>query len=357
MCRAGKDGRYRICPANNHPEKLKERDARRRLAYMKKSMKQRISNFKAELERREQEGAPVAGKALDELKKEMLFKPTDLLYQRHLEYAHVAISNLRKMKMETHLVYAGKTSGGDLKWTADREKIHNEIIREQLAAWENVPRNAEAIFSGGLGGAGKSTVLKAYANIDLKQYATLNPDDIKEVMAAKGLVPEVSGLTPMEASPLIHEEASHITKQLAMVAMHRKMNIIYDITMADYGSTKKKVDNLRNSGYEQIDAIFVDISEETSDERADARHLRGHNRYLSGEGFGGRLLPKGISAAQVPEDPEYRSLNAENFLKLKEDGVFRNTVAYDNNRAGEEPIKLDSLKTVTNPPTLVPSSV
>ena len=38
-------------------------------------------------------------------------------------------------------------------------------------------------MAGGLGGAGKSTVLEKYAGIDRSKYLTINPDDIKEEMA------------------------------------------------------------------------------------------------------------------------------------------------------------------------------
>lgn len=199
-----------------------------------------------------------------------------------------------------------------------------------------------------MGGAGKSTVLKKYANIDLSKYATLNPDDIKEVLAAKGLIPEISGLTPMEASPLVHEEASYITGQLAKVLMARKKNIIYDLTMASYSSTKKKIEILQHLGYEKIDAVFVDISSETSDKRAAVRHLNGHNRFLTGVGMGGRLLPRGLTAAQVPEDDDYKSSNAEAFLRLKSEGVFNHTEAYDNDVDGRPPIKLKSLRKSDN---------
>ena len=66
---------------------------------------------------------------------------------------------------------------------------------------------------GGLGGAGKTTILKGQANVDLSRYLMINPDDIKEEMAQRGLVPHIEGLSPMEASDLVHEESSAIAKQ------------------------------------------------------------------------------------------------------------------------------------------------
>ncbi len=46
----------------------------------------------------------------------------------------------------------------------------------------------------------------------------INPDDIKEEMAKRGMIPEVGGLSPMEASDLVHEESSDVAKRLAVRA-------------------------------------------------------------------------------------------------------------------------------------------
>lgn len=332
MCRAGKDKTRRYCPATTSEERIRERNARRRLSYHKSTISKLVAKAVEDGILTEKEISQIGLKA------------QRAGYKNHLEYVSGVIDKLRATGKETHLQHARPTSNGDLVWDTDRAKIHREIIQEQLAKWEDVPCNAEAIFSGGLGGAGKSSVLKKHCDLDLTQYATLNPDDIKEVLAQKGLVPQIDGLTPMEASPLVHEEASWICSQLARIVISRKKNVIYDITMASYGSTKKKIDNLANSGYGKIDAIFVDISPSTSDSRAATRHLNGHNRYLKGEGHGGRILPKGLTAAQVPKDDRYRSLNAEIFTQLKEEGVFSSAKAFDNDVDGRAPIELDSLR-------------
>ncbi len=82
--------------------------------------------------------------------------------------------------------------------------------------------SGRAIIAGGLSGAGKSTVLDHYAGIDRSQYLTINPDDIKEKMADRGLIPQVDGLSPMEASDLVHEESSYIARRLALSGSGRR---------------------------------------------------------------------------------------------------------------------------------------
>jgi len=45
----------------------------------------------------------------------------------------------------------------------------------------------------------------------------------------------------LEASDLVHEESSHIAKQLALRAMPEGKNVIWDITMASRESTERRI--------------------------------------------------------------------------------------------------------------------
>jgi hypothetical protein len=117
-------------------------------------------------------------------------------------------------------------------WQRERRTAHDSIIESFYARSSGVPCEHLAVIAGGLGGAGKSTVLEKHAGINRSQYLTVNPDDIKEEMADRGLVPMVDGLSPMEASDLVHEESSHIARQLALRAQGDGKNIIWDITMS-----------------------------------------------------------------------------------------------------------------------------
>ncbi len=69
-------------------------------------------------------------------------------------------------------------------WSEERDALHDSHHRRSLyAKAADVPCERRAIIAGGLGGAGKSTVLEEYAGIDRSQYLTINPDNIKEEMA------------------------------------------------------------------------------------------------------------------------------------------------------------------------------
>ena len=178
-----------------------------------------------------------------------------------------------------------------------------------------MPSERRAIIAGGLGGAGKSTVLEHYAGIDRSKYLTINPDDIKEEMARRGLIPHVDGLSPMEASDLVHEESSYIARRLALRGQAEGKNIIWDITMASQEKTDERIDQLRIPGYSHIKGIFVDISVETAVTRVAARHREGHDDYRAGKGFGGRFVPAEVIERQA--DPDWGSVNRKNFEAVK----------------------------------------
>jgi hypothetical protein len=222
-------------------------------------------------------------------------------------------------------------------WTSDRAAMHIQIVDE---LWQkngaNIPKDGRAVIAGGLGGAGKSTVLKGYAGIDASQFVTVNPDDVKEVMASKGMVPPVDGLSLMESSALVHEESSHIANMLAARAYAEKTNIVWDITMSRKASVEKRIAEMRAAGYTDVDAVFVDIPVETSVERALGRHRRGMEKAKAGDGLGGRYVPPSIIRQNSSDTSS--SANRDTFDALQPE--FDSWVVYDNSVAGREPQKI-----------------
>jgi len=221
-------------------------------------------------------------------------------------------------------------------WSEQRDALQDSIIEYLYARASDVPCERRAIIAGGLSGAGKSTVLEKHAGIDLSQYLTVNPDKIKEEMADRGMVPMVEGLSPMEASDLVHEESSYIARQLAMLAQADGKNIIWDITMSSQAKTADRIMQLRSAGYSRIDGIFVDIPVETAVTRVDSRHREGQDDYRVGKGFGGRFVPAEVIERQV--DANWGSLNRKNFEAVKY--RFDTWARYEN--SGAAPVLADS---------------
>jgi predicted kinase len=221
-------------------------------------------------------------------------------------------------------------------WSDQRDALHDAIIEDLYARASDVPCEHRAILAGGLPGAGKSTVLERYAGIDRSQYLTINPDDIKEEMARRDMIPPVSGLTPMEASDLVHEESSHVAKRLAHRAQADGKNVIWDVTMSSQVSTVSRIDSLRASSYIRIEGIFVDIPVDISVSRADTRHRECQDDYRAGGGMGGRFIPAEIIRAQA--DPEWGSRNRKTFDEVK--SHFDRWYRFDN--SGSTPVLVDA---------------
>jgi predicted kinase len=218
-------------------------------------------------------------------------------------------------------------------WSAERDAVHDSIIEDICSRAQDVPCERQAIIAGGLGGAGKSTVLGKHAGIDLTRYLTINPDDVKEEMGKRGLIPEVAGLSPMEASDLVHEESSHIAKRIARRAAAEGKNVIWDITMSRQDSTEERIDNLHAAGY-SVAGLFVNITVETSVSRAEFRHRSGHEEYRAGIGLGGRYVPPEIIRAQA--DEVWGSQNRKTFEAVRH--RFDQWSRYDNSVDGRPPV-------------------
>jgi predicted ABC-type ATPase len=220
----------------------------------------------------------------------------------------------------------------DNQWTTERQLIHRDLVDDLYESAADVPNDHKTIMAGGLGGAGKSTVLEKHANVDRSQYLTVNPDDIKEAMSLRGLIPAVEGLSPMEASDLVHAESSYVAKRLARRAMDDGKNIIWDITMSSTASTEQRLDDLNRAGYSTT-GIFVNIGIAEAVRRADARHRKGYEDYRAGSGLGGRYVPPEVIEAQA--DPEWGSRNRRTFEQVK--SRFMDWAVYDNSIAGRDP--------------------
>ena len=238
---------------------------------------------------------------------------TDAEWSNHVRDVRVSLEKAHTEGLATDRRYAIDEDGE--AWLLSRREVHEMIIDDLYAEAAAVPCEHKAIVAGGLAGAGKTTVLTEQAGIDRSQYMTINPDDVKLEMAKRGLIPSVDGLSPMESSDLVHEESSHIAKQLAIRARADGKNLIWDITMSSRSSTERRMDDLRTSGYASIEGIFVDIPVDVSINRADARHRQDQEKYRAGDGLGGRYVPPEVTLAQA--DSQWGSKNRRTFEDLK----------------------------------------
>jgi predicted ABC-type ATPase len=216
---------------------------------------------------------------------------------------------------------------GGYSWTPQRVLEHQQILQDFLAKQVSVPSEKKALVMGGLPGAGKSTTMKLIPDISLRDYAIINPDDFKAELATRGMVPEVAGLSPLEASSLVHDESSWLADEAARLLLERGKNIAYDMTMAHEASVIHRLDRLDKGGY-TVRGVFVDSPVERSVQRALRRYKQGLEAYRAGTSpLGGRYVPPDMIRSQELSPGHTR--NRQNFEALK--SRFADWQLWDNN--------------------------
>lgn len=255
---------------------------------------------------------------------------SDAEYQAHAERVGEAVQRdwTRGTDKEFSLDGKGK------KWEKERARLHIEIAdrmyEEQFA---DIPSDGKAMFSGGLGGAGKGTILSSgrIEGFEPDQYGTVNPDDVKEFMAKQfpDMIPDREGYSSkMEASAVIHEESSHIALMIAERAYAERKNMVWDITMGSERSVDGRIKKLREAGYEQIEAVFVDIPVEVSVKRALSRHRNGMEKRRRFEATG--EFPRGRDGEAETEEPLGGRFVPPSVIRLQADGdTSKNRKAFE----------------------------
>ncbi len=212
-------------------------------------------------------------------------------------------------------VFAGRntstseTIGGTGQvWKPERARLHNQLVDEAMSRAASVPAEGKAILGGGLPGAGKTTALKQLPGVDVSKYMTVAPDDFKEELAKRGMIPHIHGLTPMEASPLVADETLHIA-------------------------------SLHAAGY-KVRGVYVDVPIATSIKRAQSRYDAGAAAWLKGQGLGGRYVPPAdIQNVWGTTDPDV-SQNETYFEHIK--SFVDEWQKMDNSVAGRKPQLISS---------------
>jgi hypothetical protein len=174
-------------------------------------------------------------------------------------------------------------------WTPERNNAQGLLVTDVYARAACVPRERAAIMAGCLRGADKDGVL-AQEGVDQSRYLTISVDSVLQEMAARGLIPRIKGLSPMEAADLAHTEAQFLAKRLALRALTDGRNLLWDITMASKPAVESWLSALETAGF-TTSGLFVDIEIEESIRRSESLHREGEEEYRQGHGYGGRYIP------------------------------------------------------------------
>ncbi|MDQ3577212.1 MAG: zeta toxin family protein [Actinomycetota bacterium] len=238
---------------------------------------------------------------------------TDEQWAAHVQEVDAKVAEALAQGRATAVTHT--VNGDGVHWLPERAAKQRRIAAELYARGAWVPDEGEALFTGGLPGAGKTTALNQNPDVEPSRYLVLNADDAKEKLCEYGMVPPIDGIAPLEGSELIQQEASAITDLVTGLAVQSRKNVIWDTTMSSHGSVDRRVDRLRDAGYDRLTALFLDVPIDVSLRRVDQRHRQGYEKYRNGDRCEGRHVL--ASYIQSAADPDYTSVNRRVFEDRK----------------------------------------
>jgi hypothetical protein len=174
-------------------------------------------------------------------------------------------------------------------WTAGRNQQVGELIAEVFQSAGPVPREYRAVIVGGPPGADKAAALEQ-AGVSPSQFLAISVGDVLTRMAARGLIPAVAGRPPLAGAELVHAEARHVAKRIALVAVNDGWNAILDVTLASLPFAESWTYALRFADY-WVTALYAGLDPAESVRRSAAGYQHGEDEYRQGRGFGGRPVP------------------------------------------------------------------
>jgi predicted kinase len=147
----------------------------------------------------------------------------------------------------------------DGNWTPERATLHDEIIDTIFEGTTPVEGAPQLVVTGGLPGAGKSTVLKARGE-EFTNHVHIDPDRIK------GMLPEYEGWN----ATLVHEESSLIAERIMQRGIEGNYNIIYDASLKTQSSAHDLINEFEDDIGMNYNSkiVFVDVPMKMAMERA-----------------------------------------------------------------------------------------
>lgn len=209
-------------------------------------------------------------KDYEELKKGLLFDdPYAVKYmQEHGLTREDVLAQMDKAREDSKNVVSSQARNSvDGKYTKERSELHQKIV-DDLTRGKQSQDQPLALITGGLPGAGKSSILETDAYSEFNKNAVpIASDEIKSMLAkADGI--EKLGVHAFE----YHEESRDVVNLLTNAAVSRKLNMVLDTTMSRTGKTIKMVDAMHKNGY-RVEVAFANLPLHKSVHRAAFRFL------------------------------------------------------------------------------------
>lgn len=149
-------------------------------------------------------------------------------WQKHTEFVEKTLQQLRDDNVDSRTL-CGALDRGWVRWSAERRAQQRHLVRDLWEAGSaGIPRAARAMFLAG-NDSGEKLLRLADPDFDLNPAEFLIVDAfwVEASMVDRGMAPRIEGLSPMEASRLIREEACELAERLAQLAYAESRNLLY----------------------------------------------------------------------------------------------------------------------------------
>lgn len=171
--------------------------------------------------------------------------------------------------VDTEHAHRAKSADGSLgHYSPERIALHAQIAKALLQGADHHPGSARAVFLAGGPASGKSTLLKQ-GHVHVPADAVdVNPDIVRSML------PEYKALVAAgdkSASAKTHEEASHISKLVANLALSRQHHVVFDtVGNSGPGAFRKKIEAAKEHGH-AVSVHYATVSTQEALRRSAAR--------------------------------------------------------------------------------------
>jgi predicted ABC-type ATPase len=165
-------------------------------------------------------------------------------------------------------------------YTKRRQQLHRVIHKRFLDHVPSVPKHQKPVALVTMGGpaSGKSTLVSHILG-EIRDFALVNPDDVKERLPEykqgleMGTQPDGTPISARDTAFLVHNESSDVAESIHAEAMRRRQNIILDGTGKSADKYIAKIRALKAAGY-HVRVVMPHIDKQAALDRIDDRAVK-----------------------------------------------------------------------------------
>ncbi len=139
-------------------------------------------------------------------------------------------------------------------YLGQRKELHDKIVKSFMAGKKPPTGQKIAVVMMGGAASGKTSIVKEVMGDKFDTFVNVNPDDVKEKMPEYNAALQFrSGgrtVSAKDAALMAHEESSDVAQEIYNQALEQGMNVIVDGTGKNGVKHRKKIQELKDEGYE-----------------------------------------------------------------------------------------------------------